>query len=92
MPAVWHVVALLQVNITVQSDDYGCYGCGQRVVSLLLMVSLAKRTPRRIRAAQFAEVPVDTFDISGCERFETKTTLMLDATGGAGRITRYIPI
>ncbi len=36
------------------------------------MVSLAKRTPRRMRAARLPKFPVDTFDISRDERFRNE--------------------
>lgn len=72
MPASWHDCGSFTVDITVQSDDYGCPGW-QRVVSLLLMVSLAKRIPRRIRAVQFArKFPLILLISPGCERFETE--------------------
>lgn len=83
MPASWHDCGSFTVDITVQSDDYGCPWLATSRVTAADGISGETYSPPDTRSSVCPKVPVDTFDISwDANVSKQKTTLMLDATGG----------
>lgn len=82
-PSSWNGCGYYTVDITVQSDNYGCPWLAATHSTAEDLVSGETYSAPDTRSSVCPKIPVDTFDISwDANVSKQKTTLMLDATGG----------
>ncbi|APV89923.1 MULTISPECIES: fimbrial adhesin StfH [Enterobacteriaceae] len=83
LPSSWGGCGSYTVDITVQSDDYGCPWLAATHSTAADMISGETYSTPDTRSSVCPKVPVETFDISWDPNVsKQKTTLMFDATGG----------
>ncbi|ACF63126.1 membrane protein [Salmonella enterica subsp. enterica serovar Newport str. CVM22443] len=83
LPSSWNGCGYYTVDITVQSDNYGCPWLAATHSTAEDLVSGETYSAPDTRSSVCPKIPVDTFDISwDANVSKQKTTLMLDATGG----------
>lgn len=83
LPSNWRGCGSFTLEITVQSDDYGCPWLASSHIVATTFITNETYSPPDTRSSVCPKVPVDTFDISwDANVSKQKTTLMLDATGG----------
>lgn len=83
LPSNWRGCGSFSLEITVQSDDYGCPWLASSHIVATAFITNETYSPPDTRSSVCPKVPVDTFDISwDANVSKQKTTLMLDATGG----------
>lgn len=83
LPTSWYSCGSFTVNITVQSDDYGCPWVSSSHIVATDIISSATYFPPDTRSSVCPTVPVDTFDISwDPNTLKHETMLQLTATGG----------
>lgn len=83
LPSSWDSCGSFTVDITVQSDDYGCPWLATSHTTAYDRRSGEPYSPPDTRNSICPTVPVDTFDISwDSNKLQHETTLKLAATGG----------
>ncbi|EBH8591102.1 DUF2544 domain-containing protein [Salmonella enterica subsp. enterica serovar Kiambu] len=90
LPSSWNGCGYYTVDITVQSDNYGCPWLAATHSTAEDLVSGETYSAPDTRSSACPKVPVETFDISWDPNVsKQKTTLMFDATGGTVNSTLH---
>lgn len=91
LPSNWYGCGSFTLNITVQSDDYGCpWLATSHITSTDIFYPTEVYSPPDVRSSICPTVPVETFDISWePNSVKHETVLRLEATGGT--INRTLP-